>query len=135
MSKHIRVENNEVVECLDYLPENATGDWRIAVEIQPTLIAERQIIGSHTFDLSKNPVEIRWAVIDLTIDDRKNNLLQQLNQKSYQIVSDELLKEFSGQDSNFSFVQAAIQTYREKRTEINSLTTHEEIDVFMSENA
>jgi len=135
MSKHIRVENNEVVECLDYLPENATGDWRIAVEIQPTLVPSRQIIGSHSFDLTKDPVEIVWSVIDLTVDDRKNSLLQQLNVDSYQLVSAELLKEFNGEDSNFAFVQQAIQVYRTKRGQINSLTTHEEIDAFILENS
>jgi hypothetical protein len=135
MSKHIRVENNEVVQCLDYLPENATGDWRIAVEIQPTLVPSRQIIGSHTFDLTKDPVEIVWSIIDLSIDDRKSSLLQQLNSDSYQLVSAELLKEFNGQDSNFVFVQQAIQAYRTKRSQINSLTTHEEIDAFILENS
>ncbi len=64
MPKHIQIVNNEVVQCLDYLPENATGDWRIAVEIEPNLIPGRQIIGSHSFDLSKIPVEINWSVLD-----------------------------------------------------------------------
>jgi hypothetical protein len=135
MSKHIRVENNEVVQCLDYLPENATGDWRIAVEIEPILVSGRQIRGSHTFDLNKDPVEIVWSVIDLTIDDRKISLLEQLNNDSYQLVSVELLKEFNGEDSNFVFVQQAIQAYRTKRSQINSLTTHEEIDTFILENS
>lgn len=135
MSKHIRVENNEVVECLDYLPENATGDWRIAVEIEPTLVAGRQITGAHTFDLTKDPVEIVWSIIDLSTDDRKTGLLQQLNADSYQLVSAELLKEFNGQDSDFVFVQQAIQAYRTKRNQINLLSTHEEIDAFILENS
>lgn len=134
MSKHIRVENNEVVECLDYLPNNASGDWRIAIEIQPSLITGRQIIGSHSFDLTKNPVEILWSVIDLSVQDRKDSLLQQLNQESYQIVQEELVKEFEGQNSDFALVQAAITAYRNKRTEINNLSTHDDIDAFILAN-
>jgi hypothetical protein len=134
MSKHIRVENNEVVECLDYLPNNANGDWRIAIEIQPSLITGRQIIGSHSFDLTKNPVEIIWSVIDLSVQDRKDSLLQQLNQESYQIVQEELVKEFEGQNSDFTLVQAAITAYRNKRTEINNLSTHDNIDAFILAN-
>jgi hypothetical protein len=134
MPKHIRVENDEVVECLDYLPENATGDWRDAIEIEPTLIAGRQITGAHSFDLTKTPVEIVWSVIDLTIEDRKSMLLQQLNSDSYEIVHDELIKEFQGESSDFALVQGAISAYRSKRTEIENLTTHEEIDAFISTN-
>ena len=134
MSKHIRVENNEVVECLDYLPNNASGDWRIAIEIQPSLITGRQIIGSHSFDLTKNPVEILWSVMDLSVQDRKDSLLQQLNQESYQIVQEELVKEFEGQNSDFALVQAAITAYRNKRTEINNLSTHDNIDAFILAN-
>jgi|LauGreDrversion4_2_1035121.scaffolds.fasta_scaffold00018_58 hypothetical protein len=134
MQKYVRIENNEVKECVDSLPENAVGDWRIAIEIDAEIIQNRQIRSGHYFDINKSPVEIVWTAIDLTIEDRKEYILQQLNQKFYKIVSEELLKEFSGQDSNFLLVQSSIQTYREKRIEINSLTTHEEIDVFMSEN-
>lgn len=134
MSKHIRVENNEVVECLDYLPANATGDWRDAIEIEPTLIPGRQIKGAHSFDITKTPVEIVWSVIDLTIEDRRSMLLQQLNSDSYEIVHDELIKEFEGQSSDFTLVQGAISTYRSKRSEIENLTTHEEIDAFIIAN-
>lgn len=134
MPKHIQVVNNEVVQCLDYLPENATGDWRIAVEIEPNLIPGRQIIGSHSFDLSKIPVEINWSVLDLSVDDRKSLLIQNLNQESYDSVQKELIKEFNGENSNFSLVQAAITAYRTKRNEINALDTHEAIDAFIAAN-
>lgn len=134
MPKHIRVENNEVVECLDYLPNNASGDWRIAIEIEPSLIIGRQIRGSHTFDLTKNPVEILWSVIDLTVADRKDSLLQILNNESQEIVHNELIKEFEGQSSDFALVQAAIAAYRNKRSQIDALSSHDDIDVFILAN-
>jgi len=134
MSKHIRVENNQVVECLDYLPNNSSGDWRMAIEIEPVLIPGRQILGSHTFDLTKNPVEIVWSVIELNVEDRKKDILSILNQKSYQIVHEELIKEFAGDNSDFSLVQSAISVYRQKRNEILSLSSHEQIDSYIAEN-
>lgn len=134
MSKHIRVEDGIVVECLDYLPANPTGDWRIAIEIEPSLITGRQIRGSHTFDLTKNPVEIVWSVIDLSVGDRKESLLENLNQTSYEIVHGELIKEFDGQNSEFMLVQAAITAYRIKRAEIMALSSHDELDAFILAN-
>lgn len=134
MSKYVRVENGEVIECLDYLPVNSFGDWREAVDVYPILIPNRQILNSHYFDINKSPVEIVWQTIDITVDDRKNTLLGQLNQKSYQIVHGELIKEFEGNNSDFVLVKAAIETYRSKREEIISLITHEQVDAFELEN-
>jgi len=134
MSKHIRIEDGIVVECLDYLPENPIGDWRIAIEIQPSIIEGRQTVGTHTFDLTKNPVEIVWSVIDLTVGERKDSLIQNLNNTSYEIVHKELIKEFEGQNSEFTLVQLAISSYRIKRQQIMALSSHEEIDAFILAN-
>lgn len=134
MSKHIRLENGQVVECVDVIPDGSTGDWREAIEIPPSLIKGRQIAGAHSFDLDKNPVEIIWSVINLTVEDRKSDLLSALNTVSYKLVHDELIKEFGGQNSNFLLVQSAISLYRQKREEILSLQSHDEIDAFSSSN-
>jgi hypothetical protein len=133
MAKYVKVENNEVIQCLDYLPENSVGDWREAIEIEPSLIPTRQIRGLHSFDLTKTPVEIIWSVINLTVDERKNTLLSELDQKSHEIVQKELVKEFEGQSSDFELVQQAIFLYRNKRNALLSFTTHEEIDAFLLE--
>jgi hypothetical protein len=134
MPTYVRVENELVVECLEYLPEGASGDWRQAVNIDPVLVPNRQIIGSHHFDLSKNPVEILWSIIDLSVEERKAEILAQLNQKSFNIVYEELIKEFSNQLSNLAYVQSAIDIYREKKAEIESLQTHEDVDAFIAAN-
>jgi hypothetical protein len=134
MAKYIRVENNEVVECLDYLPPNASGDWREAIEIDPEMTIGRQIRGTHSFDLTKTPVEIVWSVIDLTIEERKQTLLAKLELISYKIVHDELIKEFDGQSSDFALVQSSIDAYRQKRSGLLALETHEEIDAFVIAN-
>lgn len=134
MSKHIRVENNEVVQCLDYLPENAIGDWRLAIEIEPTLIPGRQIRGSHSFDLSKTPVEIVWSVVDIPIQDRKDSLIATINDQHYKLAYAELTKEFKGLTSDINLVQSLIMAYRNKRTEIEGLLTHDDIDQFVLAN-
>lgn len=132
MSKHIRVENGVVVECLDYVPQNASGDWRVAIEVVPTLIPGRQILGSHHFDLEKNPAEIVWSHIDLQVNERKNQMLADLNQSYYKIIESELIKEFEGIDADFALVQNAIATYRQKKSAISSLVTHDDIDNYIA---
>jgi hypothetical protein len=134
MSKYVRIEDGEVIECLDYLPANHVGDWRQAIDVSPNITPHRQMIDGHSFDLTKNPVEIVWRVVDVSVDQRKEMILSELDQKSFQIVHDELIKEFNGVSSNFDMVQAAILTYREKKAEINALKSHEEIDQFMIDN-
>jgi hypothetical protein len=134
MPKYVRVENEHVVECLDYLPDGASGDWRQAVDVVPELLPGRQVMGTHHFDISKSPVEIVWSVLDISVEDRKKDLMSNLNSKSFNLVYEELIKEFNGQLSNLAYVQASIEVYREKKAEINALQTHDEIDVFVSAN-
>jgi len=134
MSKHIRVENNEVVECLDYLPDNATGDWRIAIQVIPNLIPGRQIVNSYYFDLTKDPVEIVPVITNISEQERKLFLQQKLNVIYEKLVSKELKKEFSGNQSDINVVTAYIQEYRIKKTEIEALQTHEEIDQYILQN-
>ena len=78
MPSHIKVENNVVVQCLSYLPEIHDGDWREAIEINPNCIPNRQMIGAHSFDLTKSPVEIIWEVIDISVEERKQQLQSNL---------------------------------------------------------
>lgn len=134
MATHVRVENNEVVECLGYLPDRP-GDWREAVDIQPTLNTIRQVRGSHTFDISKNPVEIVWGVIDLSPEDRRmtiqNKLLSELKMKVRAEVDRELAGE---QAADMILVNSLMEQIRSKSQEINALVTHEQIDEYMQTN-
>ena len=134
MATHVRIENNEVVECLGYLP-NRPGDWREAIDIEPTLNPTRQIRGSHTFDISKNPVEIVWGVIDLSPEDRRmtirNKLIAELKIK----VREEMDKEFTDGDvANMTLVNSLMEQIRSKNQEIDALVTHEQIDEYMQAN-
>ena len=90
--KKIRIENNSVVECMnaDEVPQGVIniGDWHDAVEIQPELVAGKQITDGHWFDLTKTPVEILWNVRDLSVEDRKHPLLSAVDQKYKQQLTD-----------------------------------------------
>lgn len=134
MATHVRIENNEVVECLGYFP-NRPGDWREAIDIEPVLNPVRQIRGSHTFDISKNPVEIVWGVIDLSPEDRKmtiqNKLLSELKMKVRQEMDNEFT---SGGFANMTLVNSLIEQIRSKKQEIDALVTHEQIDEYMQAN-
>lgn len=137
MAKKIRVENNSVVECMNVeeVPVGAmnTGDWRDAIEVVPELIPNRQIRGSHWFDLTKNPVEIRWNVEDLSVDDRKPSLLLSIDQKYKQ----KLVNIVSGTSDTVESTQAFLQAMVAKQVEkdaVNAFTTHEQIDEYMTNN-
>lgn len=137
MAKKIRVENNSVVECMnaDEVPVGAmdTGDWRDAVEVEPQLIPHRQIRGSHWFDLTKNPVEIRWNVEDLSVDDRKHNLLFGIDHRYKSVLSGIAVNANDINESTQAFIQAMLDKQGEKDA-VNAFTTHEQIDEYMTEN-
>ena len=137
MAKKIRVENNSVVECMnaDEVPTGAmdTGDWRDAVEVEPQLIPHRQIRNSHWFDLTKNPVEIRWNVEDLSVDDRKHNLLFGIDYRYKSVLSEIAVNANNINESTQAFIQAMLDKQAEKDA-VNAFTTHEQIDAYMKEN-
>jgi|688.fasta_scaffold00120_116 hypothetical protein len=135
MQKYVRVENDQVVECLDYLP-GTPGDWREAIDITPTLIPLKQICGPHHFDISKNPVEIVWSVIDLNEQERKETLMNILVSPLTFKMQQEMQKEFNnsleGIGMDVDFVRSLTEQVRAIKTEIAALTTHEEIDAYIA---
>ena len=137
MTKKIRVENNSVVECMspEEVPAGAmdTGDWRDAIEVVPELIPNRQVRGSHWFDLTKNPVEIRWNVEELSVDDRKPSLLLAIDQKYKQRLADVANSANDTVESTQLFLQVMVSKQAEKDI-VNAFTTHEQIDEYMAAN-
>lgn len=83
MSLWVKIENGVVTACQADTPSNQT-DWRQAVEVRPTLDSAKQHYGAHSFDLSKDPVEIVWPVVDFTDAE-----LQGQNASSAKIALDE----------------------------------------------
>jgi hypothetical protein len=135
--KKIRVENNEVVECMnaDEVPEGGlnAGDWRDAVEILPQLVAGKQITNGHWFDLSKTPVEIRWNVADLSVEDRKQPLYYRLDEKYKAILKPITESANDVSESTQAFLQAMLDKQADKAA-IDALQTHEEVDTYIQNN-
>lgn len=128
----VRIENSKVVECLSSHP-GTNGDWREAIEIVPEIIPGRQIIEGHEFDITKNPVEVLWKVKELSINERKQSLLSRAILLNQNIIQFELNKEFncscnSEDQCCIDTITEKINKIREKRAEINTLSSHEEID-------
>lgn len=132
----IRVENNQVKDVWDSFPTNSKADlpgWREAVEVFPDITENREAYGAHSFNLDAEPAEIVWSVIDITVDDRKENL-RYLAKRAFQlVVQEELNKELDDDpDSTYdqTVVDTAQTTYQNAITAINALTTHEEVDTY-----
>ena len=135
--KKIRIENNSVVECMnaDEVPEGAMniGDWHDAVEIQPELVAGKQITDGHWFDLTKTPVEILWNVKDLSVEDRKQPLLYAIDQKYKQELTDVVDTADDPAESTQAFLQALTDKQADKAV-VTALTTHQQIDDYIANN-
>jgi hypothetical protein len=136
MSKYVRVENDQVVECLDYLPANHQGDWREAVDVIPSLIPFKQIQGPHSFDISKTPVEIVWSVIELTLDERKQTIFNMTTADLQNQIEKQLNKDLSNpsENINFQLVESLVNQIRSKKFEIDAIQTHEEMDQYILDN-
>ena len=133
--KHVRVENGQVVECLDYRPDRP-GDWRNAIEVSPPLVPFKQIYGAHSFDISKDPVEIVWPVVDLTVDERRETIMNQQTAQLQMQIQQEMQKEFSPtpEQTNLGIVEVLMRQLREKKAAIAALATHEDIDAYIAAN-
>jgi hypothetical protein len=133
---HIRVEDGVVKQCVEQLPTDPQGDWREVIDVPPVLIAGRQIAGNHSFDLTKTPAEIIWGIIDIPVENRKQELYENYSTLSQQILNEELSKEFRKIPINHdqSVIDAELLKWRALRVEILALETHEEIEAFEANN-
>ena len=125
--RYVRIVDGQVVDCWDSAPDSRPG-WKSAVEIRPTLIANRQGYTGHTFDITKDPVEIVYGTFDITVDDRKKQM------KHY--ASAEFQQLFIGQAMNPSTydpvaLQAAKDAVAPKHSAIDACTTHDELDALL----
>ena len=75
MSLFVKVENEEVTQVWDTQPPAGEAGWQSAVEVRPSITDGKQIYTAHTFDLSADPVQIVYGVEDLTVAQRKANLI------------------------------------------------------------
>jgi hypothetical protein len=127
MSLYVRIENGEVKDCWDTPPDGRTG-WKNAIEVKPAITPHRQYYTGHTFDLTKDPVEIVYGVADVTVDDRKQSMKQQA-----EMAFDTLFRQQAQDPSTYDPValQAAKDAVAPKQAAIDACTTHDQLDALI----
>jgi hypothetical protein len=131
MSLFVQVVNEEVKQVWDTQPPAGEEGWKSAVEVKPDLTADRQVYDGHTFDISVDPVQIVYAVRDITVDERKGSLIGQAQATYRTVVQAEMNKEideFPSTQYDAAAVAAAQDTYEARVTAVNAATTHDEVD-------
>ena len=127
MSLYVRIENGEVKDCWDTPPDGRTG-WKNAIEVKPAITAHRQYYTGHTFDLTKDPVEIVYGVADISVADRKESMKQEAA-----MAFNRLFREQAEKPSTYDPValQAAKDAVAPKQAAIDACTTHDELDALI----
>jgi hypothetical protein len=127
MSLNVRIENGEVKDVWD-TPIDSREGWKSAIEVKPTITPHRQYYTAHTFDLTKDPVEIVYGVADVTVAERKESMKQQA-----QMIFNRLFREQAENPSTYDPValQAAKDAVAPKQAAIDACTTHDELDAFL----
>lgn len=119
---------------LDYEPpgskKGSEGGWREAVEIFPDVAENHEIITTHAIDIDKSPAEIVWSKRELTVDERKSSLIEQVKAKFQRVVDAQTRIEMADDDvsGDLEAVSAAKAVKDARIATINAATTHEEVD-------
>ena len=132
---NVRVQDGVVTDCWDTpAPEGQSG-WSPAVEVTPDLVPNREIITTHTFDITKNPIEIVWGKRELSVEERKGGLIGQATfsvtmlQNQLQMATTanntEKMAELTAQ------IDAAIPVRDAKIAAVEAAVTHEDVDALM----
>ena len=127
MSLFVRIVNNQVTDCWDTPPAEGVGNngWKNAVEVRPSITPNRQGYTAHTFDLTKDPVEIVYGTFDISVDDRKAGMKQNAAFTFQQVVNQQA-RAGSAYDANA--VATALTAMQTRESAIDACTTHDQLD-------
>ena len=128
MSLFAKVVNNEVTQVWDTQPPAGESGWKSAVEVKPAITANRQTYDRHTFDVSVDPVQIVYAVKDITVDDRKGSLIGAAKATYSQVANEQARLEAEDASGDTAAVSTAKDVKDASIAAINACTTHEELD-------
>lgn len=132
---NVRVQDGKVTDCWDTpAPEGQSG-WSPAVEVTPDLTPNREILTTHTFDITKNPIEIVWGKRELSVEERKGSLIGQAN---FAVTMLENQLQMATMANNTERV-AELTTQIEESTPVRdakvaaaeAAVTHEDVDALM----
>jgi hypothetical protein len=123
----VRIENNEVKDCWDTPPDGRPG-WKSAIEVKPAIIPHRQGYTGHTFDITKDPVEIVYGTFDIAVADRKEQMKQ-----NAAMAFNMLFRQQAENPSTYDPValQAAKDNIAPKQAAIEACTTHDQLDALL----
>jgi hypothetical protein len=130
MSLYVQVVNGEVKQCWDTPPSEGVGNngWKNAVEVRPAITAHRQGYTAHTFDISKDPVEIVYGTFDISVDERKGGMKGNAQFEFQRVVNQQASNPVT---YDASAIEAARQTMVAKQAAIDACTTHDELDALL----
>ena len=128
MSLFVKVENEEVTQVWDTQPPAGESGWKSAVEVKPAITANRQSYDGHTFDVSVDPVQIVYAVKDITVDDRKGGLIGAAKGTYQQVANEQTRLETEDASGDTAAVSTAKDVKDASIVAINACTTHEHLD-------
>ena len=128
MSLFTKVVNDEVTQVWDTQPPAGESGWKSAVEVKPAITANRQSYDGHTFDVSVDPVQIVYAVKDITVDDRKGSLIGAAKGTYSQVANEQARLEAEDASGDAAAVSAAKDVKDASIAAINACTTHDELD-------
>ena len=130
MSLYVQVVNGEVKQCWDTVPPDGVGNngWKNAVEVRPSIIAHRQGYTAHTFDISKDPVEIVYGTFDISVDERKGGMKSNAQFTFQQVVNQQASNPLTFDASAIELARQAMVT---KQATIDACTTHDELDALL----
>ena len=128
MSLFVKIVNNEVKQVWDTQPPAGESGWKSAVEVKPAITANRQTYDGHTFDISVDPVQIVYAVKDITVDDRKGGLISAAKSTYSQVANEQARLEADDASGDTAAVSTAKDVKDASIAAINACTTHEELD-------
>ena len=128
MSLFAKVVNEEVTQVWDTQPPAGESGWKSAVEVKPDITANRQTYDGHTFDISVDPVQIVYAVKDITVDDRKGGLIGAAKSTYQQVANEQARLEAEDASGDASAVSTAKDVKDASIVAITDCTTHDELD-------
>ena len=124
---YVQVLNDAVKHCWDTKPTEGVGNngWKEAIEVRPDIVAGRQRYAAHTFDITKDPVEIVYPVIDITVDERKAALIAEAR-----AIPKKLENSMANGATPFDAEKiAAAEAYAaSKVVTINACVTHDDVE-------
>ena len=133
---NVRVQDGQVTDCWDTPAPAGQSGWSAAVEITPDLTPNREIITTHTFDITKNPIEIVWGKRELTVDERKGSLISEAN-FAVKIIENQIemkrnMPAFAEEVVTLEAQLPGARTTRDARiAQVEAAVTHEDVDALM----